>query len=194
MEVSAIADAVAVTTTHCIGFSNSILGPHCCNSLSHLSILCGSSSEHATGILSITAGISAVIAPPAIRSNTYRTAPRTFTRQRRRTRRRSSTGDSDDGAEDGFFGDGDDGPFGGGHSGGSGGRRWNFDGYGGFDWEESSYSSFSIPALDFIYEVICWIALSNCMHFAFKKLARIVADGIGDPSRDKVPMRLVSMC
>ncbi|XP_043711229.1 uncharacterized protein LOC122660111 [Telopea speciosissima] len=189
MEVFAIADAVAVATTHSIGFANFILRRHCFNCFGNSSILCGSSSEtsYTTGV----AGISAVIAPPAVRSYTYRPAPRTFTRQQRRTRRRPSTGDPEDGGEDGFFGDGNDGPFGGGRSGGSGGRGWNFDGYGGFDWEESSYSSFSDHALDFFYEVICWVAFSNCLHFAFKKLVRIVAAGIGDPSRDKVPMRLV---
>ncbi|KAJ4968829.1 hypothetical protein NE237_015530 [Protea cynaroides] len=185
MEVSAIADAIAVTTTHTIGFENFIIRRHYFNS-----ILCGSSTEpsNAIGLLSI----SAVIAPPAVRSNSYRTAPRKFTRHMKRTRRRTSTGDSEDGEEDGFFGDGDDGPFGGGRCGGSGGR--GFDGYGGSDWEESSYSSSSDPALGFFYEVICWIALSNCLHFSFKKLVRIVADWIGDSSREKVPMRLASMC
>jgi hypothetical protein len=43
--------------------------------------------------------------------------------------------------------------------------------------------------------VIYWIALSNCVHFAFKKVVRIVADGIGDTERGKaVSMRLATVC
>lgn len=120
--------------------------------------------------------------------------PRTLARKKNRTRKRSLAGD--DGEEDGFFGDGDDGPFGGSGGCGGGGKGWNFDGFRGQNWEddESSSPSFSDPAFDFVYEVISWIALSNCIHFAFKKVVRIVADGIGDASREKVPVRYVPVC
>uniref|UniRef100_A0A6N2MWC4 Uncharacterized protein n=1 Tax=Salix viminalis TaxID=40686 RepID=A0A6N2MWC4_SALVM len=43
--------------------------------------------------------------------------------------------------------------------------------------------------------VIYWTALSNCVHFSFKKVVRIVADGIGDTERGKaVPLRLTTIC
>ncbi|PQQ21448.1 uncharacterized protein Pyn_04615 [Prunus yedoensis var. nudiflora] len=77
---------------------------------------------------------------------------------------------------------------------GGGGGGWNFDRFGGHNWDESSSSSPSDPAFDFVYEVMCWIALSNCVHFAFKRVIRIVADGLGDEERAKVPMRLTSVC
>ena len=48
-----------------------------------------------------------------------------------------------------------------------------------FNWEEFSSNSPSDPAFDVVYEVISWIALSNCLHFALKKVVRIVADGFG---------------
>ncbi|KAF8401420.1 hypothetical protein HHK36_012359 [Tetracentron sinense] len=197
METSVIADAVTAATTPGLGFAKFLLRRHYFTSNNHFSVPCDVSSESssAAGVLSISAGVLPIdaIAPPAVRSNSYRAALRTLSRQKRRTRRRSLTGDFDDGEEDGFFGDGGDGPFGGGGYGGYGGRGWNFDGYGGSNWEDSSSSS-SDPAFDFVYEVLSWIALSNCVHFAFKKVIRIVAGGIGDPSREKVPMRAVPIC
>lgn len=73
----------------------------------------------------------------------------------------------------------DGGYFGGGGSGrgGNGGKGWNFDGNGGVNWGESSNNSFNDPAFDFVYEVLSWIALSNCLHFAFKKMVRIMGRG-----------------
>ncbi|KAF9596119.1 hypothetical protein IFM89_007172 [Coptis chinensis] len=134
------------------------------------------------------------MAPPVARPTT-RTVPRTFLKNKRRTRRRSLTGGNDDDLEDGFYGDGGssggDGLFGGG--GGGGGRRgkgWNYDGCGGSEWE------FSDPAFDFVYEMICWIVMSNCLHFALKKICRILfaADGeFVDSAREKGPLRLVSI-
>ncbi|KAJ6323408.1 hypothetical protein OIU76_010838 [Salix suchowensis] len=68
----------------------------------------------------------------------------------------------------------------------------------GHNWDEPSWwfsSRSSGFAYGFVYEVIYWIALSNCVHFAFKKVVRIVADGIGDTERGKaVPLRLTTMC
>ncbi|CAL9114822.1 unnamed protein product [Musa textilis] len=125
--------------------------------------------------------------PAAVRSDPFRpaAAPRAFARRtRRRTRRRSLT--EGGGEDDGFSGDGDgdDGPFGGGGDAGGGGKGWN-SGDQGPGWGGSSPSS-SDPAFDFIYEVMCWIALSNCSHFAFKKMGRLLA------TRGKVfPLRLL---
>eukprot|EP00258_Populus_trichocarpa_P017899 XP_006380239.2 uncharacterized protein LOC18101896 [Populus trichocarpa] len=140
----------------------------------------------------ICAVIVDVLASPPVKSKTSR---RTILRKRRRTRSRSKTyGDAGDcGEEYGFFGGG------GGWGGfGGGGRGWNFDKFGGHDWDESSgwYSSRSSDfAYGFVYEVIYWIALSNCVHFAFKKVVRLVADGIGDTERGKVvPLRLGTIC
>ncbi|KAL1806698.1 hypothetical protein ACET3Z_029766 [Daucus carota] len=111
------------------------------------------------------------VAPPPVKRNYIPKAPRSLVRKRCRTRRRSLTGgDDEDGGDGGFFGG--DGPFGGGGGGGGGG--WNFDGS---DWEESS-ASWSDPAFDFVYEVMSWIALSNCLLYAFKKVLRI--GGAGD--------------
>ncbi|XP_072997249.1 uncharacterized protein [Typha latifolia] len=115
--------------------------------------------------------------------------PRTLLRRSRRTRRISLT----DGGDDAFSGDGDgdDGPFGG----GGGGSGWGFGGGGGSGWygsdpPPSPTPSSSDPAFDLVYEIMCWIALSNCTHFAFKKVAKLLA------GRGKVvPLRLVpSMC
>ncbi|XP_028119760.1 uncharacterized protein LOC114317247, partial [Camellia sinensis] len=134
-----------------------------------------SSSSVAARILQI----STVGAPP-VKSNYLKTSRRTLIRKRRRTWRRSLIGGgADDGEDDGFFGNGNDvgGPFGGGDGGG-----WNFDRFGWSNWDESS--SFFDPAFDFVYEVISWIALSNCLHFALKKVLRILADGMGDQARE----------
>ncbi|KAK7286752.1 hypothetical protein RJT34_21973 [Clitoria ternatea] len=140
------------------------------------------------------------VAPPPVKPTTYRTPRRTLLRRKRRSRRRLS-GDSnsgDAGKEDFYFGDGGDGPFvggGGGGFGGSGGSGWNSNRFGdGNNWDEPS-SSLPDPAFDFVYQVLSWIMLSNCLHFAFKKILRIVAAGaIVDSDREKVPARLAPMC
>ncbi|KAG8636560.1 hypothetical protein MANES_15G009801v8 [Manihot esculenta] len=95
----------------------------------------------------------------------------------------------------GFGGDGDgNGLLGGAGGSWGGGRGWNFDRFGGQNWDEWSWSSSSEFAYGFIYEVIYWIALSTCTHFAFEKVVRIMADGIDDAEGEKVPMRLASVC
>ncbi|KAK9139293.1 hypothetical protein Scep_008974 [Stephania cephalantha] len=192
MEIFAMTDSVKV-----LGFTNFLLDRH---DLSHTTNLITTSAA-----LSVSAAISPTdsVAPPIARPSSYRTVPRTLARRRTRTRKRSAAdGGGGGGEEDVLFGDGDDGPFGGSGSGphgsGGGGRGWNFGDFGG-NWEDdedsssSSSSSYSDPAFDFVYEVISWIALSNCIHFAFKKVVRvIVGDGIGDDaSREKVPVRYV---
>ncbi|XP_059647500.1 uncharacterized protein LOC132293867 [Cornus florida] len=186
MEISVIADTLSVAARQGLGFANFLLRPH--NSLP----LFDSSSEQpsSAGNLQISALISPVdaVAPPPVKSNYLKTAPRRLVRKARRLRRKSSIGDGGEDGEDGGFsggaGDGD-GPFGG----GSGGRGWNFGGFGESNWDESSWPSSSDHDFDLVYEVISWIALSNCLHFAVKKVMRIMADGFGDPEREKVPMR-----
>ncbi|KAI3863667.1 hypothetical protein MKW98_031259 [Papaver atlanticum] len=111
----------------------------------------------------ISSGLSPIdaTAPPIVRRNLYKSAPRTLIRKRSRTRRKSLTGgDSDDGgddgAENGFFGD--DGPFGGsgsgsGSDGGGGGRGWSYSG--GSNWdddEDEELLASADPAFDFVYE------------------------------------------
>nr|GEW60517.1 hypothetical protein [Tanacetum cinerariifolium] len=120
-----------------------------------------------------TLQINSILAPPTIKP---RTAPKKLARKRCRIKRSSKT-DNNGGPYDGegFF-DGGDGPFGGG--GGGGGRG----GGDGFNWDESLPVEPTDPAFDFVYEVLCWIVLSNCLHFAFKKVFRIVSDS----EREKV--------
>lgn len=196
MEISVIADTVAVPAKQGLGFAKVLLNRQNFSSNSYLSVSdsCSEQSSSA-GVIQISAVIFPMdaVAPPPVKSNSYRTVTRTLLRRKRRTRR-SFTGDSEDYEEGGFFGDSGDGFFGGGGAGDGGGRGWNFDGFGGFNWDESSAKSSSDPAFDFVYEVISWIALSNCVHFAFKKFVRIMAEEIGDPSREKVPMRFASIC
>ncbi|KAH7513402.1 uncharacterized protein LOC107433213 [Ziziphus jujuba] len=191
MFISLIADTVAVATAKGLGLA---IRRQCLTSGRQISIS-EQLSTFAGGFLKISAVIFPVdaLAPPPVKSYSYRTLPRTLLRKKRRSKRKFLSGDdSEDGGEEeeedgGFFGG--DGPF---FSGGSGGGRggsgrgWNFDRFGGHSWDESSSSSSSDPAFDFVYEVISWIALSNCVHFAFKKVIRIVADGIGDGGREKV--------
>ncbi|KAK4369045.1 hypothetical protein RND71_012837 [Anisodus tanguticus] len=196
MEISVISDTLTtVITSQGLGFSKFLLNRNFNNVLS----LSDSSSEQqspsAAGVRQISAvifPIDAALAPPPVKYNKVKAAPRRLARKTRRTKGKSLSGGADEGDENGFLFDGGDydGPFGGGSSwsgGGGGGRGWNFDGFGGENWEESSSNSFSDPAFDFVYELMCWAALSNCLHFAFKKVVRIVAD------REKVPVRLTSV-
>ncbi|KAK1438411.1 hypothetical protein QVD17_04220 [Tagetes erecta] len=148
-----------------------------------------SSHDQQLQIYALTIPIDA-IAPPTIKP---RTAPKKLARKRSRVKRSWKTYGGDDQAfvdEDrgGFF-DGGDGPFGGGGGGGGGGDGGgSFDG---FNWDESLPASPSDPAFDFVYEVLCWIVLWNCLHFAFKKVIRILA---ADAEREKVPLRLNPIC
>ncbi|XP_057957652.1 uncharacterized protein LOC131150744 [Malania oleifera] len=197
MEISVLANTLAVAATQGLGLSH-LLRRNCFGSSTFLSLSDSYSDQPSSAsVLQISAAIFPVdaVAPPPVRPNRYRVSRRTLIRKNRRTRRRSFY--EGGGEEEGFYGDGcdgGDGPFG---SGAGGGGGWNFGGFGGSNWDESSSSSSSDPAgpaLDFLYEVISWIALSNCVHFAFKKVGRIVADGIGDDSREKLPMRLTAVC
>ncbi|GMH29310.1 hypothetical protein Nepgr_031153 [Nepenthes gracilis] len=163
-----------------------VKGLHRAAAASVLSIA-DSSSDHYSSTstaLQISAGIcpTNAVAPPPVRSSSSRIAGRTLLKRRRRTRRRSSSSDGseDNGFVDGYGNGGDDGL-----SGGGGGRGWNFDGFGSFNWDDpSAYPA--DPAFDFVYEVICWIVFSNCVHFAFKKVVRFVAEGSADHERESV--------
>ncbi|XP_076920664.1 uncharacterized protein LOC143581867 [Bidens hawaiensis] len=112
------------------------------------------------------------VAPPPVKPTTI---PKSHTTKRSRVKRRRKLDGA--GADDGgFFGG--DGPFGG----GGGGNNGNGDGGGfnEFNWGESAPSP-SDPAFDFVYELLTWFVLSNCLLFAFKRVVRIVVDGSGDP-------------
>ncbi|KAK6254456.1 hypothetical protein QQP08_013926 [Theobroma cacao] len=208
MDLSLICDTLTVATSQGLGFAKLILDRHHYFAGNGCLCLSSESSADNLGILHVTATIVPVdvVAPPPAKPNSYKTLPRTLLRRKRRTKRTSfSGGEPNDGEDYGFFfaSDGGDGygPFGGGGGGGGGsswgGSGWNFGEFGGQNWDESSSSSspWTGTALDFVYEVICWIALSNCVHFAFKKVIRIVANGIEDAGdREKVPMRLASVC
>ncbi|CAL5337909.1 unnamed protein product [Camellia sinensis] len=187
MELSLISDTVAVAATQGLGFAKSVVHRHhFTSSNNHLSLSDSSPEKPSSaGSLQISAVILDAVAPPTVKPNHLRTARRTLLRKKRRTRRRTGGG-PEEGDDGDFFGGGDDGGDGGGGFGGGGG--WNFDRFGWSNWDDSSSSSPSDPAFDFVFEVISWIALSNCLHFAFKKVVRIVADGMGDPAREKVPI------
>ncbi|XP_047149668.1 uncharacterized protein LOC124821778 [Vigna umbellata] len=136
------------------------------------------------------------VAPPPVKPAAYKLRRRTLLRRKQRTKRISPDGLSGDAGNDGFlFGDSGDGYFGGGgggFGGGGGGSGRNFNRFGGgHNWDEPS----SDPAFDFVYQVLSWIMLSKCLHFAVKKIIRIVAAGsIVDSGREKVPARLVPIC
>lgn len=188
MDISLIADTVARATAQGLGFA---IRRHYFTFGSQISIPDSSSEQFTSfaGVLQISAVIFHVdaLARPPTKSYSYKTLPRALLRKKQRTKRKSFRGgDSEDGGEEeaGFFGG--DGPFFGGIGGGEGGGRgWNFDRFGGHSWDDPSSSD---PAFDFVYEVISWIALSNCVHFAFKKVSRIVTAGLGDADREKVTL------
>ena len=136
------------------------------------------------------------VAPPPVKPGTHRISRKTLVRKKRRTRRKLSGDDS--GGEGFFYGDVGDGSFGGGSGGfggGGGGGDWNFNRFGdGDNFDEPSFSS-PDPAFDFVYQVLSWIMLSNCLHFAFKRIVQIIADeSIVDSDREKVPTRLTPIC
>lgn len=198
MEFSLIGDTVAVfTAKQGIAFGKSLLNR--LDWTNHISFVDSAVDLSPGGIVQSSAVLFPVdaIAPPPVRSSSYKTIRRI--RKKRRTRRVSFGGDSEDVGDFGRFlleGDfgGNDGPFGFGGGNDGGGKGWNSGGGGGGfgreNWDESSFSSWSDPAMEFVYEVICWIALSNCVHFAFKRIVRIVTDG----EREKLNLTLSPVC
>ncbi|KAI3804537.1 hypothetical protein L1987_26154 [Smallanthus sonchifolius] len=165
MEVSVICDNVTTINrkhSHGLGLANSL-------TRQHNFTLYSPDQQRRLQIHAQILPIDAV-APPPVKPSTI---PKTHIRKRSRVRRRKVDGvGADEGG--GFFGGGD-GPFGGG-----GGNNGNGGDFNGFNWDESS-SSPSDPAFDFVYEVLSWFVLSNCLYFAFKRLVRIVVDGSADP-------------
>lgn len=203
MDVSVVADALTVTVNaESLGFAKLLLLRRSATFIS-LSDPSGAgpfpwssaSPRHVSALMNPVD----VVAPPPVKSDPYRI----LLRRSRRTKRRllRSSGGPGGGDDSALYGDA---PFGGGFGfngdgGGGGGRGWNFDGFGGQSWDDSSRRPRCVSgfAFDFIYEVIYWIALSNCIHFAFKRVARIVAETmIGDAQvqREKAPVRLTAMC
>lgn len=194
-----VVDTVTVAAAKGLGIAKLLL--RSCHSSNNLSMADSyaeqsSSSSPSARVLQISSVIFPIdaVAPPPVKSNSCRVPRRTLLRRKRRTKRRLSGDDSEGFGDEGFFfGDGGDGPFGGGGFGGSGGG-WNFNRFGeGHNWDESS-SSYSDPAFDFVYQVLSWIMLSNCLHFSFKKIVRFAADGIVGDDRGKVPRRLAPIC
>ncbi|GAB4843657.1 hypothetical protein Ancab_013621 [Ancistrocladus abbreviatus] len=182
MELSVTADILSIAAAQGLGVAKSLL--HRATAAAGLYITESPSDQQSSTASTTTAGalqISALVspidavAPPPVRSNSRLIAPLTLLRKRRRTKRRShsSGGCEDEGSVNGDSGS-YNGPFG-----GSGGGGWNSDGFGGFNWDDSS-SHHADPAFDFVYEVVCWIVFSNCLHFAFKKVVRFVAEGFPD--------------
>ncbi|XP_057772337.1 uncharacterized protein LOC130991901 [Salvia miltiorrhiza] len=188
MEIAVLSDAISsiAHSTQSLGFSNLLNRPY--NVLSLPDTSPDQASQSAPPF-----HISAASPPPT------RTLTRRRLRRSRRVKRKIATDDGGDfsdgdvyfvfGGDGGNFNNGGDGYFG---RGGGGGKGWNFGGYGGANWEDFSNNSIHDPAFDVVYEVLCWIAMSNCLHFALKKVVKFVADGFGD--QEKIPMRLTPVC
>ncbi|KAL1548126.1 hypothetical protein AAHA92_16401 [Salvia divinorum] len=190
MEIAIVSDAISsiAHSAQSLGFSNLLLNrPHNVRSLHDTSPDQASQSPPPFHI-------SAASPPPT------RTLTRRRLRRSRRVKRKITADDGGDfsnedvrfafGGDGGNFNNGD-GYFGGG-GGDRGGKGWNFGGYGGTNWEEYPNNPIPDPAFDVVYEVLCWIAMSNCLHFALKKVVKLVADGFGD--REKLQMRLTPVC
>ncbi|KAI3692071.1 hypothetical protein L6452_31880 [Arctium lappa] len=179
MEVSLISDSITTidhqNQIHGLGFPNFFIRRH---NFTHPSHDQQQQQQQRLEICAQSLPIDAV-APPPVKPSTI---PKTLARKRSRVKKRLRIDGfgADEGGEGGGLFGGSDGPFGGGGGGGGGGSGGDFNG---FNWDESS-SSPSDPAFDFVYEALSWFVLSNCLIFAFKRLARIVADGVADPRTD----------
>eukprot|EP00250_Pteridium_aquilinum_P006418 c16354_g1_i1 orf=422-1210(+) len=152
-----------------------------CKSFAMSTVICGIGSIEAT--ISGQVPVHDAVAPPSVRVGTYRVAPRMLAYKARRTKRRSHRGGGD-GDEDGP--EWDEGGFG-----GSGGWSGSDDGRGGDDywgtswngegwwWEDASDAAFS-----FIYEVACWVSLTQCLQFVLKKLLDMMHSGVDESAGD----------
>ncbi|KAJ9536960.1 hypothetical protein OSB04_029693 [Centaurea solstitialis] len=182
MEISLISDSVTTIdhpnqSSHGLGFPKSFIR--------RLNFTHPSSPDQQR--LEISAGSTPMdaVAPPPVKKAT----PKTLTRKRSRVKKRLKIDGfgADEGGGGSFLFGGIDGGFiggGGGGFGGSGGGGGGGGGFNGFNWDESSSSSPADPAFDFVYEALSWFVLSNCLIFAFKRMARIVGDGVADPRTD----------
>lgn len=139
-----------------------------------MSLICGglgSAEAIFAGMLTVD-----VTAPPPSRV----AAPRSFTLASRRVRRKTSkAGGGDEGSE--WFSDdgGDFGNLGGVYGSGGGGdsRRGWWYGWNGENWG-SNWDDASDSAFNFVYRIACWISLSHCLHYAFKKPVRFVQNDV----------------
>ncbi|PKI65039.1 hypothetical protein CRG98_014508 [Punica granatum] len=182
MDVSVIGNPIAASSVQRPGFVKLL-----CGSNIHMPLPDASSDHSQAAVQPLRA-----FTPPQARSKS-----RTIRRSRCRSKRRLFKGDDSGGeedfryyvdlsSEDNFWyylnpsGNGPTGggfAFNGGSGGGGGGDSDRFDGR---NWEDPSppaprSSSFVI---NFFQEVIYWIAFSNCLHFAIKKVIGIIAGAI----------------
>ncbi|XP_015937616.1 uncharacterized protein LOC107463341 [Arachis duranensis] len=190
-----IADILVAADTVAVTAAKGLCVLRSCNSTCNVSVTDSLADQISTILQPYDA-----VAPPPVKPRSYRMPRRTLLRNKRRTKRKLSGDGAGDNENEGFFfGDGGDGVFGGGGGGGFGGSggRWNFNrfGDGHNDWDEHS-SSIPDPAFDFVYQVLSWIMLSNCIHFAFKRIVQILSDGaiVDSGDREKVPARLTPIC
>ncbi|KAH7301321.1 hypothetical protein KP509_23G020000 [Ceratopteris richardii] len=144
-------------------------------------VICGCGSIEAT--VSCQVPVHDAVAPPSVRVRNYRVAPRTLAYKARRTKRKLHRGGGD-GDDDGP--EWDEGGFGG--SGGWGGSDGGRDGNGnwGSDWHEDGWwwEDASEAAFSFIYELACWVSLTQCSQFALKKVIDAVHSGVNDSPVD----------
>ncbi|KAI9080044.1 hypothetical protein K1719_037977 [Acacia pycnantha] len=133
--------------------------------------------------------VHAVAAPP-LRLNICRVPRRSLLRRKPRTKRRLPGDDSAENLGDEGLFDGGGGPFDdGGFGGSSGGWNYNRFGEGRDDGDESS-SSWRDAVFLMVYQVVSWIMLLECLHFAFKKIVRPAAKGIVGAAIDKLHRKL----
>lgn len=146
-----------------------------------MSVICGIGTVEAN--ISGQIPVHDAAAPPSVKIGSYRVAPRMLAYKARHTKRRPHGG-SGDGDDDGT--EWDEGGFG-----GSGGWSGSDDGWGGNDywgasWNEESWwrEDASDAAFNFIYQVACWVSLTQCLQFALKKVLDVVHNGVEDSARD----------
>lgn len=155
-----------------------------CKSWAMSTVICGFGSIEAT--ISSQVPVHDAVAPPSVKMGNYRVAPRMLAYKARRTKRRSHRGGGD-GDDDGP--EWDEGGFG-----GSGGWSGSDNGRGGIDywgasWNEEGWwwEDASEAAINFIYEVACWVSLTQCSQFVLKKLLDVVHSGVEDSAGDVTP-------
>eukprot|EP01018_Ginkgo_biloba_P014614 Gb_25103 [translate_table: standard] len=92
--------------------------------------------------------------------------------------------DDDEGSEwidDGGFGRIDRG-FG--FGGGDNEKGWSYirDGWNSEEW---GWGEAGDSVFNSVYEVACWISLSHCLHYAFKKVVHLIQNGMGNSSGEE---------
>lgn len=125
---------------------------------------------------SLIAPVVGTLAPPTVQT-------RKNLRRKRRTKRQRFSGDDSVNGDNFWYyvepggGDGSNGGGIGFDGGSGGGSNWNSGGgFGGQNWDDSSSSPSWRKrfAFDFFYEVVYWIAVSKCVHFAIMKAWRAI--------------------